>query len=214
MAADRTTRRTRTRETRERSRARIVEAATELVRERSYAELNVGEIMERAGIGRTLFYRHFDDLGDLLLRVAEEAMDELFETQVALAEARLAETRVVPDPGALREALELPVDVYARHGPLLRAVIDAESSDPLVAGRLEPQRERFDSLVAELLRRAGQQLGNPPADPAESARALNRLTEAYLVDAFGRAPRVKPEVATQTLMEIWLGFVTRGLAVG
>ena len=99
MAPDRTTQRTRTRETRERSRARIVEATTELVRERSYAELNVGEIMERAGIGRTLFYRHFDDLGDLLLRVAEEAMDELFETQVALAEARLSETRVIPDPG-------------------------------------------------------------------------------------------------------------------
>ena len=43
---------TRTRETREKSRARIVDAATELVRERSYAELNVGEIMERAGIGQ------------------------------------------------------------------------------------------------------------------------------------------------------------------
>ena len=64
-------------QSRERSRQRIIEAATELVRERSYAELNVGEIMERAGIGRTIFYRHFDDLGDLLLRAGREAIEEL-----------------------------------------------------------------------------------------------------------------------------------------
>ena len=46
--------RSQARETRERARAQIIEAATELVRERSYAELNVGELMARAGIGRTL----------------------------------------------------------------------------------------------------------------------------------------------------------------
>ena len=67
----------RTRADRERSRQRIIDATTELVRERSYAELNVGEIMERAGIGRTIFYRHFDDLGDLLMRAGREAIEEL-----------------------------------------------------------------------------------------------------------------------------------------
>jgi AcrR family transcriptional regulator len=211
------TARSKRRESRERSRRRIIEAASELVRERSYAELNVGEIMERAGIGRTLFYRHFDDLGDLLLDVAQEAMDELYETQVELAAARLAATeREIPDPAVLREAIEVPVAVYSRHGPLLRAVIEAAAADPVVAERVAPLRERFDELVAELLERAGEQLGNPPANATESARALNRLIEGYLVDVFGRVPRVTPEVATETLMEIWLAFVTRpaGLPTG
>ena len=67
--------------------------------------------MERAGIGRTLFYRHFDDLGDLVCSSPAEAMDELYETQVALAEARLADPdRQVPDPAVLREAIDVPVD--------------------------------------------------------------------------------------------------------
>lgn len=193
---------TRTRQTRERSRARIVEAATELVRERSYAELNVGEIMERAGIGRTIFYRHFDDLGDLLLRVGKEAIDELYAAQLALAE-----TRVGHDPEVIREAIQLPVAVYSRHGPLLRAVSEAAASDALVAARQAPLRERFDGLVEEALRRAGEQTGHPPADPAESARALNRLNESYLLDAFGGAPRVSTETATATLTEIWTAFV-------
>ena len=102
----------------------------------------------------------------------------------------------------------MTVDVYSRHGPLLRAVIDAAAGDPVVAARLAPLRERFDELVAELLERATEQLGNPPADVAESARALNRLTEGYLVDAFGHEARVSPDVATQTLSEIWFAFVT------
>ncbi len=50
------------------SRERIVAAATELVRRRAYAELSVDEVMREAGLGRTIFYRHFDDLADLLLR--------------------------------------------------------------------------------------------------------------------------------------------------
>jgi len=196
---------TRTRETREKSRARIIDATTDLVRERSYAELNVGEIMERAGIGRTLFYRHFDDLADLLLRVAREAIEELYDAQVALAQ-----TRVGPDPENVLEAIELPVAVYHRHGPVLRALSEAAAADPLVAARLAELRGRFDQLVADALRRAGELTANPVADPAESARALNRLNEGYLLDVFGREPLVEVEVATRTLTEIWIATVIGG----
>ncbi len=59
------------RRSRQEARDRIVAAASELVRRRSYDELNVDEVMREAGLGRTIFYRHFDDLGDLLLRVAQ-----------------------------------------------------------------------------------------------------------------------------------------------
>ena len=33
------------------------------------------------------------------------------------------------------------------------------------------------------------------------------MNEAYLLDAFGREPRVTVEVAVQTLSEIWLALV-------
>lgn len=193
-----------TRETRERSRQRIVDAATELVRERSYGQLRVGEVMERAGIGRTIFYRHFDDLGDLLVRAAREAIEELYEAQQALAE-----TRVEHGPQAVRPAIELAVDVYRRHGPLLRAVSDAARSDELVAAGRAPILARFDGLVAEALRRVEAETGRPFGDRAETARALNLLAEAYLLDAFGREPRIDPETAADTLTEIWVGLVSR-----
>ena len=39
------------------------------------------------------------------------------------------------------------------------------------------------------------------------ARALNLLNESYLLDAFGREPRVSTDTAVQTLTEIWLGVI-------
>ena len=190
---------TRTRQTREQSRRRIIEATTELVRERSYAELNIGEIMSRAGLGRTIFYRHYDDLGDLLLRAGREAIEQLYEAQTKLAEARQDF-----GPEAIRAAIELPVRVYHRHGPLLRAISEAAGADPEVARGQAALLRRFDELCATALRNAQKEVGPRFADVEQSALALNRLNESYLLEVFGREPRVTVETATQTLTEIWV----------
>ncbi len=189
----------RTRESRERSRQRIIDAASELVRERSFAELNVAELMGRAGIGRTLFYRYFDDLGDLLVRAGRQAIEELYDAQM-----KLAATRIDHGPDAVREAIELPVAVYRRHGPVLRAVAEASAADPGLTPDQENVRRRFDQLVAEALRNAGATF----ADVDETARALNRLNESYLLDAFGREPRVSAQTAVQTLTELWVAALS------
>jgi AcrR family transcriptional regulator len=190
--------RTQLRHSRQASRERIVAAATELVRHRSYAELSIGAVMERAGFGRTIFYRHFDDLGDLLVRASRDAIDQLYAAQRPLAEAGSE-----PVADVVRAAIEQAVAVYRRHGPLLRAVVEAAASDPEVAAGHRAMRAQFNGLVENALRERGARLANL----AESARALNTLNEAYLLDAFGREPRVSDATAVQTLTEIWLGVV-------
>jgi AcrR family transcriptional regulator len=195
---------TRTRQTREQSRRRIIDATTELVRSSSYGDLNVREIMGHAGLERTIFYRHFDDLGDLLLQIVGEAVTELYDAQVALAAARTG-----PDPEAVRESIGATVTAYARHGPLLRALSEAATGDPLVEARQTELRQRFDGLVEEMIHRGVANGASPPPDPAESARALNRMVEAYLLESFGREPRVDPELAVDTLSDIWSAFVAR-----
>jgi AcrR family transcriptional regulator len=70
-------------------------------------------------------------------------------------------------------------------------------------------RGRFDRLVEETIRRGIENGANPPPDAAESARALNRLTESYLLETFGREPRASAEIAAATLADIWLAFVDR-----
>jgi AcrR family transcriptional regulator len=189
---------------RQEARARIIEAATELVRERSFAELKVGEVMDRAGLERTIFYRHFENLGDLLLGAGREAIDELYAAQLALADARVDHRS-----DSIRQALEVPVAVYRRHGPLLRAVAEAVAGNQLVAIDQEAIRRRFDELVEVALRRIEAETGQSFDDIGETARALNLLNESYLLDAFGREARVSAETATTTLTEIWTSLIDR-----
>ena len=140
------TRQERARLSREQSRARIIAAAIELVRELSYPELSVGGIMERAGLERTIFYRHFDDLGDLFMQTGREAIEELYATQVDLSAARDG-----AEPEVVRAAIEPAVAAYRRHGPLLRALTEAAAGDPQIAAGQARIRGRFDGLVARSL---------------------------------------------------------------
>jgi AcrR family transcriptional regulator len=187
------------------ARERIVQATIDLVRERSYAELTVGEIMDKAGLERTLFYRHFDNIGQLLLTTGRSAIDGLYEAQVALAA-----TRADLGAEAVRQALELPVRIYSEHGPLLRAVSEAVAANQLDAVDQEMLRRRFDELVAGALRAGAAEEGIELDDPEEIARALNLLNESYLLDCFGREPRVDIEVATRTLARIWSPIIRSG----
>ena len=197
-------RQTRARQTRQQSRQRIVAAATELVRRRAYAELSVDEVMRETGMGRTIFYRHFDDLADLLRRASREAIDELFDAQ-----RRLGHARPDDEPEALGRALRAAVTVYHRHGPLLRAVAEAAAGDEQIARDYAALRRRFDAFVEESLRGLAELAATPLTDVAETARALNLMNESYLLDAFGREPRVSPETAVQTLTEVWDAVIHR-----
>src|SRR3954453_10539616 len=78
---------TRLRTSRQESRERIVAAATELMRVTPYGALTVDDVMRDAGFGRTIFYRHFDDLADLLMRAGREAFGALLELERTLSEA-------------------------------------------------------------------------------------------------------------------------------
>ena len=184
------------------SRARIVTAATELIRERGYAQLSVGEIMERAGIGRTLFYRHFDDLGDLLMKSSQEAMEALYASELEIGAAAEGS-----GPELVTSAIGPAVAVYRRHGPLLRALAEAATGDARIAGAQEEVRRRFDALVAEVIGRLPHFAERGDEEVAETARALNLLNTAYLQDAFGGEPRVSEELAVRTLSGIWLAVI-------
>ena len=53
--------------------------------------------------------------------------------------------------------------------------------------------------------KAADRLGNVQ----ETARALNTLNEAYLLEAFGHEPRVSIDAAVRTLSEIWAAVIER-----
>ena len=188
------------RQTRQESRERIVRGGRAALRKRSYAELTVDELMSEAGLGRTIFYRHFDDLGDLLMRTSREAIEELWGASRARA-ARAERSRATPG------ALEAAVAVYSDTDRCCAACARRRPCDERMAEGYDAMRRRFDDFAEEALREVMG--GAAPAHLAETVRALNLMNETYLTDAFGRGPRVSPEVAAQTLVEIWDAVIGR-----
>ncbi len=55
------------------------EALLDLIEERGFDALTVSEIIERAMVSRTAFYRHYQDKYDLVEQIFEEAVSTLFE---------------------------------------------------------------------------------------------------------------------------------------
>ena len=112
----------------------------------------------RAGLGRTIFYRHFDDLARPACS-GPAARPSTSSTRPSAASARRAPARSRPRSGARIEAV---VDVYERHGPLLRAIAEAAAGDEQIARGL-----RGAARALRRTRRAGAARVWPTsADPA------------------------------------------------
>jgi len=189
LASD--TRRVTLRQQREEARAKIVAAAEDALRNRPFREVSVDEVMQAAGLARTVFYRHFDDLSDLVLRVAAASFEDLLSVHDREADAApLTEAN-------LREAIAQAVSVFAAHGPLIRAISEAASHDAHVETVYASVVDRYIALTERLLARAGV------PDAAARARALTVMNVAYLIDAFGGEPRATEAQALDMVMAVW-----------
>src|ERR1700720_2545310 len=106
--------RARRREQRDNTRREILVATDRLLRERPYRELSLDVVMEQTGLTRTAFYRHFDDVTELVLRLLEDVGIELY----GVAE-RWLEGAANDFPRAAHEGLRGIVGFFDRHGPLV-----------------------------------------------------------------------------------------------
>jgi AcrR family transcriptional regulator len=174
------------------ARPRILAAARELLAERPFADLTVGDLMARAGLARTVFYRHFEDLPSLAPELLPDADDPLVDRVQRDAQRPEAVVRAMVDG---------LVELFSQHGRLLRAIDDAARRDPAVAERLERALVAPRALVERLLAAAP----HPPPRPAESARLLMAAHRAYLLDTFGAgtAPRGARAKAQAALLAMW-----------
>ena len=191
--------RSRQREQRETTRQAIMTAAENLLRERPYRELSVDAVMTQTGLSRTAFYRHFDDIPSLVLRLLADVGQELYEV------AERWRVQALEDlPGSAHEALTSIVEFMLAHGRLIRAVADAAPADEMLEAGYRRFRDLFGDLIADGLEAlaARQKLAIP--DKRAMARALNLMNEAFLLDTFGREPLGDPNVALATLETIWL----------
>lgn len=151
------------------ARRRILAATRELLLDRTFAALTVGDVMARAGLARTVFYRHFEGLPQLAPELLPDAEDPLVDQVLRGPPEELIDTMIAG-----------LVALYADNGRWLRA-IDAAAADPHVAEELDRAlvgpRRLLETLVAGA--------PHPPPNPREFALLLMATHRAYLLDKFG-----------------------------
>lgn len=176
----------------------ILNAAEQFLSERPFRELNVDEVMRRTGLKRPAFYVHFRDKYDLALRVVQDIGKELF----VLSNRWLKGNNFPIDALA---AIEGIVQVYQKHGAVLRALSDAAVADERVEQIYRALIQDFIVATAKHIRE--EQLAGritKEMNVEETARALILLDERYLTEALGRSPQTDPKVVISVLYNIWI----------
>ncbi len=87
----------------QRVRAALQTAFSQLLQERTYESITVGDITRRAGVGRTTFYRHFAAKADLVIAMHEHVYEDI---GTLLPYELMASEGVPPTLTALFERLE------------------------------------------------------------------------------------------------------------
>jgi TetR/AcrR family transcriptional regulator, ethionamide resistance regulator len=190
----------RRRRRRQDSEQEILEAAERLLRERPFRELTVDDLMAATSQSRTAFYRHFTDRQDLLVHLIRDLNEELWEMSAGWLGGS-------GDPLVEgREALGRLAEVYAAHGPLLRAIADAASHDADVEGRYRGLVQGFVDATAARIRRDAAAGRTSLTHPDHVAAALVWMTERHLAATFGRVGATAAEraAALETLFTIWM----------
>jgi AcrR family transcriptional regulator len=174
---------------RRQARQRIIKAARELFLEHGYDGVSVGDIAERAEVGRTTFFRHFGDKQEVVFAREQELLGTL---------AAIGQADDTPAPRSATEAVEQlrPVilaictqatadpEDYTRHFQLIEQhpelrgrdaektqQIGDQLSDLLVRRGSDQATAVFAAQVALACFQTARRLGNNPHTLADDTRA-------------------------------------------
>lgn len=129
----------------------LQEAMIELITEKGFDAITVGDITERAMINRATFYRHYQDKYDLVAKIFEEAANRLVEHMKPLRK----DSDPVEKEENLLEIWHQFFEHVAEHARLYRAMLGKNGS-PWFAARM---REHTIKLMLERERQQEQQGG-------------------------------------------------------
>ncbi|MFB6678407.1 TetR/AcrR family transcriptional regulator [Streptomyces sp. NPDC056390] len=156
------------------ARIRLADAAFALFDERGYEQTTVDEIAERAGVGRTTFFRHY--------RSKEEVIFPDHDRLLALIKDRLDTSSHSTGLIAVSDAVRLVLLHYIDEGDLARRRYRLTSKVAVLRDREIASVARYQRLFREFI---AEWMG----DPTESASLRAELMAAAVVAAHNHVLR-------------------------
>lgn len=154
------------------TRAALVDAAEQLIREEGYAAVTARRVAQKAGMKFQLIYYYFNSLDDLFLEVLQRGADQHLERMTAALESDQplqALWSFSSDPGDTRFILEFMV--MANHHEVIRKAICEFA-------------ERLRVLQVEAISRHAQSLGvEPRIPPVVTSFLLSSVSRSLLLES-------------------------------
>ena len=152
-----------------RQRDAIVTAVRELLQERSFADLSVSTISERAGVARSGFYFYFDSKYAVLAVILADASEELDKLTHDFAPREPGET-----PAAFaKRTVGSAATVYASNDPVMTACAVARNTDAQIREMMD---DFYDSVIDKIVGLIEQDADARPI--SEDLRGLVRTLAA------------------------------------
>jgi AcrR family transcriptional regulator len=151
----------------------ILSSLEELLGSFSMSDVTIGRLCRHAGVSRSTFYRQYSSLDD--------ALDHLFQSVVGEM-VGAGEPWLSGESPKVEPHLRAVYRAYLNHGPLMRAVADAELGD------LKATSQRYRAMMAmwdEAVGRRIQESYPWVEKPDMVAHALNAAGERIMYYDFG-----------------------------
>ncbi|MET8558845.1 TetR family transcriptional regulator [Streptomyces sp. NPDC004959] len=182
------------------ARERLAHAAFQLFDERGYEGTTVDEIAERAGVGRTTFFRHY--------RAKEDVIFPDHDLLLERIASRLATSRTDTALTAVSEAVRLVLLHYVDEGEVARRRYRLTSSVPTLRDREIASVARYQRLFKEFLARW---MGDAPgaALRAELMAACVVSAHNHVLRRWLRGEAADPMAEVDTALREVLGLFSR-----
>jgi len=190
----------------DRQRDAIIAAVRELLQERSFADLSVSTISERAGVARSGFYFYFDSKYAVLAVILAEAMAELDKLTHDFAPRETGES---PSDFAKR-MVGYAATVFALHDPIMEACNLARNTDAQIR---EIMDDFQDTVIDKIVGLDKQDSGARPVsgDVTALVRTLTAVTSMTLAHDTAFVGRNQdPAGAVEIVERLWLSALWGG----
>lgn len=194
----------------DRQREAIITAVRELLEVKSFADLSVSMISERAGVARSGFYFYFDSKYAVLAVIVAEAMDELETLTHDYAPRDAGET---PAEFAKR-MVGSAAAVFGSRDPVMRAFTLAQNTDGQIR---EIMNDFEDTVIEKIVGLVRQDSGARPItdDLPALVRMLTATTAMTLSHDTGFVGRdADPVRAVDVVERLWLNALWGGALWG
>jgi len=193
---------------------RAIFAATErLLTEHSARDISVAMILKESAVSRATFYHYFSSKWEVVNFLASSVMAEIYEQVQQFVAGR----GDVQPREALRRSIEEGCQTWARHGAVLRAILDHWREIPELRALLLAVLEPFKTALAAEIdreRSAGIAPDGPPSEPLVTALLWSSLTCLH-VAGLAEVPDIADEEQASTLLTaIWMRALYGDAALG